>query len=84
MSTLVLYSRARCHLCEVLLGELEPLLEAAGAAVRVVDIDRDPALVERYGLRIPVLAGEDGRELSLYPLDARRVREHLGLADSPT
>jgi len=82
VTTLVLYSRAECHLCEELLRALEPLLQAAGAAVRVVDIDRDPELLRRYGLRIPVLAAEDGRELSLFPLDIRCVTTYLGLADS--
>ena len=83
MKKLLLYSRVQCHLCEELLNELEPLLEASGASVRVIDIEGDPSLVDRYGLRIPVLASEDGQELSLYPLQAARVREYLGLAESP-
>jgi hypothetical protein len=72
---LTLYSRPECHLCEALLADLAPLLPA-GAAVDIVDVDRDVALERRYGLRIPVLvAGEV--ELSTYPLDAERVRQFL-------
>jgi hypothetical protein len=72
---LTLYSRPECHLCEALLADLTPLLPA-GAAVDIVDVDRDVALERRYGLRIPVLvAGEV--ELSSYPLDAERVRQFL-------
>jgi Glutaredoxin-like domain (DUF836) len=76
--TLILYSRAECHLCEELLRALEPLLQQQPAAVRIVDIDQDAELVRRYGLRIPVFAGEHGEELSLFPLDVARVKHYLG------
>jgi hypothetical protein len=75
MRDLVLYSRPACHLCERLMEELGPLL-AGRAIVTVVDIDGDPALRERYGLRIPVLVG-GGEELCGYPPDLDRVRRYL-------
>lgn len=75
MITLQLYSRPQCHLCEVLMGELEPLVRGI-AEVDIVDISEDPELARRYGLRIPVLVC-DGEELSVYRLDAERVREFL-------
>lgn len=75
MIRLTLYSREACHLCEVMLGELEPLLAGRGE-VSVVDIDEDPVLRRRYGLRIPVLAhGET--ELCRYRLDPVAVEAHL-------
>ncbi|MBU6486929.1 MAG: glutaredoxin family protein [Burkholderiales bacterium] len=73
---LTLYSRAWCHLCEEMLTELEPLVRAFGAGVEVVDVDADPALVERYDELVPVLVYE-GVELSRYRLDAERVRAAL-------
>ena len=75
MKHLTVYSRPQCHLCELLLAELQQL--AAGRAeVRVVDIDADPGLQERYWLRIPVVAGAEG-ELSNYPLDRHAVMAYL-------
>jgi len=79
MRELVLFSRPGCHLCELALEELEPLCRAAGVALRVRDVDGDPALAERYGLRIPVLCAGD-TELTAWPLDRARVLAWLGRA----
>lgn len=72
---LTLYSRPDCHLCEVMAGQLEPLLRGR-AELRVVDISGSLELKRRYGLRIPVLAGE-GEELCHYRLDRERVESYL-------
>jgi hypothetical protein len=72
---LTLFSRENCHLCEVMLGELQAVL-AGRAEVEVVDIDEDAALQRRYALRIPVLADGE-RELCRYRLDAAVVEAHL-------
>lgn len=61
--TITLYGTTACHLCEAAAALLQPF---AGNGVRVneVDITDDPALMERYQLRIPVLKREDtGDEL---------------------
>ncbi|HEX7081901.1 MAG TPA: glutaredoxin family protein [Gammaproteobacteria bacterium] len=76
MRRLTLYSRPGCHLCEALEAELRPLLEGRPFVVDVVDIDGDPGLERRYGVRIPVLADGDV-ELSGYPLDRERVEQHI-------
>ena len=75
MKRLTLYSRPGCHLCELLLEELAPLL-GQEALVETVDVEDDPELERRYGLRIPVLVS-DGVELSSYPLDRARVERFL-------
>lgn len=75
MIPLTLYSRPECHLCEVMLEELTPMLEGR-ATVEVVDISQDRALERRYALRIPVLAAGE-QELSQYHLDAKRVEAYL-------
>lgn len=49
------YSREGCGLCEELLEHLTPWTAARGATLRVVDVDEDPVLARRYGLRVPVL-----------------------------
>jgi hypothetical protein len=73
---LKLYSRAWCHLCEEMLAALEPLARTFDATVEVIDVDADPALLERYDELVPVLVW-DGVELSRYRLDAERVRAAL-------
>jgi hypothetical protein len=75
MIALTLYSRPECHLCEVMLAELEPLL-GQRASVEVVDISQDPGLERKYALRIPVLAAGN-QELCHYRLDARRVEAFI-------
>jgi glutaredoxin len=47
----ILYSRDRCHLCEV---AKEILLEH-GLQPEIIDIDSDPALVELFNTCVPVI-----------------------------
>jgi hypothetical protein len=58
MPSLILYTRAGCCLCEGLEERLRELLPAH--ALRLVDVDGDPALQARYGLSVPVLALANG------------------------
>jgi len=74
-AALKLYSRPECHLCDELVTALMPIIEGF-AQLEVVNIDEDPELKKRYGLRIPVLVG-GGRELSTFPLDVTAVRAFL-------
>lgn len=55
--------------------ELIPLVRGR-ARLDVVDVDRDTALREQYGLRVPVLTS-GGRVLCEYHLDRRAVEEAL-------
>jgi len=54
-------------------------LRAMGVAFQAFDVDADPALAARYGLRVPVLADREGREICHARLDARAVRARLAL-----
>lgn len=62
MIQLSLYTTMGCHLC----SQLEALV-AALANQKVwlhhIEISDDDALVERYGVRIPVLMDSEGKEL---------------------
>jgi hypothetical protein len=76
MIEFVLYMRHGCHLCEDMYGELQQLPESGQFQVRLVDIDTDGVLQEKYGLKIPVLmAGE--HEICHYTLDPATLREYL-------
>jgi hypothetical protein len=83
MPTLRVFSRQGCHLCEIMLEELIPLVRGR-AVVQVVDVDTDAALREEYGIRVPVLTC-DGRLLCEHRLDSRAVEEALqdGTGDEP-
>ncbi len=70
---IVLYHRPYCHLCEEMAQALAPVATELGLAVRMVDIDSDPALEERYGLAVPVLVHEDA-EVCRYHFDEAAVR----------
>jgi len=64
MKHLTLYTTLGCHLCE----RLEALLSALHAGqyqLNKVEISEDEVLLERYGVRIPVLADSAGEELDL-------------------
>ena len=68
---IIVYSRRGCHLCEILLGELEPLLRGR-ANLSVRDIDDRPDWQEAYGERVPVVCC-DGDEICHYQLDRKAV-----------
>ena len=70
---LQLFQRDHCHLCD----EAYEVLAVAGVAdFDPRWIDGDAALEARYGMRVPVLRREDGRELD-WPFDAAAVRAFL-------
>ena len=67
MPELVVYSRPGCHLCELLLEEIGPLIRGRATLV-VQDIDTRPDWQAAYGDKVPVVEA-DGRELCRYHLD---------------
>jgi len=76
----VVYSRQGCHLCELLIEELLPLIDGHGELV-VRDIDTRDDWREAYDRRVPVLE-MDGVELCQYSLDRDSVNAALsGLAE---
>jgi glutaredoxin len=56
MSEVILYTRVGCHLCEDAEAVLRRLRAERPFELRLVDIDRDPELADRYGVRVPVVA----------------------------
>ena len=62
--TMTLYGKTDCGLCE----DAQQLLAAEGLQAHQVDVEADDELMAQYGLRIPVLADGQGRELD-WPFD---------------
>ena len=75
MKTVTLYTRAGCHLCENA-EQVIAQVAAGRARVELVDIDADPALTDRYTVRVPVVA-VDGVEIAEYELDPRVLDDAL-------
>jgi glutaredoxin len=71
-----LYTRPGCHLCE----EAKEAILAAGCAdeyvLEEINIDDDPALVERYGWEIPVIT-INGIKAFKYRLTAAEFKTRL-------
>ena len=69
---LTLYFREYCSLCHAMRDALRPYQARHGFTLDVIDVDNDPALVERFDELVPVLMhGET--EISHYHLDTVRL-----------
>jgi glutaredoxin len=68
------YTRKGCHLCD----EAEAVVRrvARRAEVRLLDVDEDPALTERYTVRVPVVE-VDGVEVAEFEVEPTRLRAAL-------
>jgi len=70
---LILYSRADCHLCDLVAA----MMDRTGVPWRSVDIDGDPDLARKYGIAVPVLLHPgSGREL-FFPFDDETLTQFL-------
>ncbi|MDJ0939256.1 MAG: glutaredoxin family protein [Woeseiaceae bacterium] len=81
MVVLDVFSRQGCHLCEVLIEELLPLVRGR-AEVRVHDIDSREDWREAYDVRVPVVEF-NGQLLCQYHLDAEAVNRALSDVADP-
>ena len=88
MKTLILYTTSGCHLCEeaeALLGPVLAYIEqetGQSVSVREQEISESEALVEAYGLRIPVVQMEGSSQELGWPFDQAQayafIQEALG------
>ena len=73
---LTVLSRGYCHLCHQMIAELEKLRARFGFEIEVVDVDRHPALEEKWGDKVPVLLDGE-REICHYFLDLAALEARL-------
>jgi glutaredoxin len=78
-SHLTLYSKPGCHLCDEMKVTIDHVSARVPLTIEIIDISTDPALIERYGLEIPVLL-IDGRKAAKYRLTERELEEKLSRA----
>lgn len=60
MTSVRFYTRVGCPLCDKALLQVEPLARRHGLGVKIIDIDLDLDLLDRYNHRVPVIEGPDG------------------------
>lgn len=71
--SLLFYTTLGCTLCEHAKDELAKVFADLNTELVFVDIASDDALIERYGMKIPVLRNSDtGQELN-WPFDADQL-----------
>ena len=68
-----LYSTLGCHLCEQAKSILWPLLLQYQHELLEIDIATSDELIERYGIRIPVLSDPDNLNELNWPFGAEEV-----------
>lgn len=77
MKTLILYTTLGCTLCDKAKILSWPVLQHFGYRFHEIDIADDESLMERYGVRIPVVRREDtGVELG-WPFTQEQLAELL-------
>jgi glutaredoxin len=77
---LTIYSKPGCHLCDEMKSTIRRVLSTRTAdptiSVEEIDISVDPALIERYGLEIPVLL-IDGKKAAKYRVSEQELTQML-------
>jgi glutaredoxin len=75
---ITLYTTLGCHLCELALHLLQQAQQAQGLELQIVEVEiaDDDELMERYGIRIPVLRVANA-ELG-WPFDDEGLGHFLG------
>ena len=74
MKTVHLYSTPGCHLCELAKEIVAPLLNHYALFLEEIDIAESDDLIERYGVRIPVLKFPGCSDDLSWPFDAAQVQ----------
>lgn len=71
-----LLGRPSCHLCDTAREVIEAVCADLGEQFVEIDIDSDPALVEKWGAEIPVTL-VDGRQHDFWRVNEARLRAAL-------
>lgn len=77
MEPLILYSTVGCHLCELALELAAPILENANYQLQQQDIADSDELIDRYGIRIPVLRRPEKNSELNWPFDIDQLTSFL-------
>ena len=73
MTQLVLYTTSHCHLCEQALTLLINLKQQYAINWLTKEISDDDDLIEKYGIRIPVIQRVDNQSELNWPFSAEDI-----------
>ena len=82
MRSVILYTTLGCHLCEQAQAIVLPLLDGAACQLSPVEIADEDALMERYGIHIPVLYLADLNRELFWPFNEQDVKQFLDASDA--
>lgn len=74
MITVMLYTTAGCHLCELAIEQLQKIKHEV--KIQPTEIGDDDSLATRYGATIPVLKFTDNSELN-WPFTHQDIERHI-------
>ena len=77
MAEIILYTTAGCHLCEQAEQLLRVVADLNQLSWHAVDIAEDAALVERFGVRIPVIQVAGAADDLGWPFDEPALISYL-------
>jgi glutaredoxin len=81
MPRLTIYSKPDCHLCHEMKAAVQRALrDRSDIPLEEIDISSDPALLDRYGLEIPVLM-IDGKKVAKYRITEAELTRMLDSRD---
>ena len=76
-----IYSKPDCHLCHEMKAAVQRVLRGrTGIPLEEIDISKDPALLDRYGLEVPVLI-IDGKKVAKYRVTEAELTRMLDSRD---
>lgn len=73
----IFYHTEYCHLCELALALITPYQQHLDLAIQHCDIVHDDALLEQYGVRIPVLQHQHSQLELAWPFDEESLHAFL-------
>lgn len=73
MTQLVLYTTSHCHLCEQALTLLISVKQQYAINWLTKEISEDDDLIEKYGIRIPVIQRVDNQSELNWPFSAEDI-----------
>jgi glutaredoxin len=76
MTTVTVYSRLGCHLCDDAKNVLDSMREELNFEIVVINIDEDAELIKLYSDQVPVIH-IDGIHHDFYKVDPVRFRSSL-------
>ena len=77
-----LYTTSGCHLCELALAQIQTLQQLHDMTLTEVEIANSDTLLDRYGIRIPVITAEHCPNELAWPFSIDQLKSFLKLSPS--